>query len=603
MTSIEKVDFYISIDGSTIDPAMSAAVEMFEVDSTLHKPSMATITLYDPDLVYIDQSSIEPGKALVIQIGSPAKDIFDGEIVEIEPEFTNQGARLLIRAFDRMHRLSHGDHTRSFQNVKVSDLVKKLAGEVGLQSAADATASVHPHLLQTNQTNLAFLQAHAAWLGMYLSVKQSTLQCKKFASTTEATLEWNVDLTSFRPRLRGIAHMSKVTVKSWDVKTKNVLVGQASTPTTDIMPKIGTVYKNHYSYSAETLISDCRLETQDDATKLAQAELDRHTSQFIEADGSCYSNPAVLAGVTLNIRNVGTRFSGKYIVTQALHRYTAAEGLTTEFRVSGMNPDGLLAHLLPQVEQPALGVGLMVGVVTNNNDPKHYGRVKLKLPWLSDYDETDWARVVGVGGGKERGLFVLPEVNDEVLVGFEQGDLNRPYVLGGLWNGKDSLPISTTEAVVNGEVVKRVFHSRSGHKITIDDSKDKAGISIIDKTGNNKIVITSSDNKLEIATDGDITVTTQANATVTATGDIKVEASGALGITSTGDMSLKSNGNITIDAAMGLSLKSTGDDLTVEAGTNLNASANIKATLKGNAGVDVTSSAITNIKGSLLNLN
>jgi uncharacterized protein involved in type VI secretion and phage assembly len=98
--------------------------------------------------------------------------------------------------------------------------------------------------------------------------------------------------------------------------------------------------------------------------------------------------------------------------------------------------------------------GLAVGVVTDNNDPLQQGRVRVKYPWLSDDDASYWARVVALGAGKERGLQLLPEVNDEVLVGFELGNMEYPYVLGGLWNALDTLP---EPGAISGGVQKRVL--------------------------------------------------------------------------------------------------------------------------------------------------
>jgi len=89
--------------------------------------------------------------------------------------------------------------------------------------------------------------------------------------------------------------------------------------------------------------------------------------------------------------------------------------------------------------------GVTVGIVTNNKDPDGLGRVKATLPWMADQIETDWARVVTPMAGGSRGVYFLPEVDDEVLVAFEHGDPGSPYVLGGLWNGKDKPPESNSD--------------------------------------------------------------------------------------------------------------------------------------------------------------
>src|SRR3972149_536693 len=84
--------------------------------------------------------------------------------------------------------------------------------------------------------------------------------------------------------------------------------------------------------------------------------------------------------------------------------------------------------------------GVVPGIVTNNQDPDGLGRVKIKFPWLSDDNETDWVRIATLMAGGQRGGFFLPEVGDEVLVAFEHGDINHPYVIGALWNGVDKPP-------------------------------------------------------------------------------------------------------------------------------------------------------------------
>ncbi|MDQ3855312.1 MAG: phage baseplate assembly protein V, partial [Chloroflexota bacterium] len=130
---------------------------------------------------------------------------------------------------------------------------------------------------------------------------------------------------------------------------------------------------------------------------------------------------------------------------------------------------------------------MVVGLVTNNQDPDGLGRVKVKFPWLSDEDESSWARIVTPMAGNDRGLYFLPEVDDEVLVAFEHGDVRFPYVLGALWNGKDKPPESNDD----GRNDQRTIKSRSGHIIRLDDG-DEAKLEILDKTGNNSIVINAS---------------------------------------------------------------------------------------------------------------
>jgi uncharacterized protein involved in type VI secretion and phage assembly len=216
-----------------------------------------------------------------------------------------------------------------------------------------------------------------------------------------------------------------------------------------------------------------------------------------------------------------------------VHRQAAADGYTTAFSISGLHPSSLL-HLLAPESEPAISSNLVIGIVTDNQDPENLGRVKVKYPWLSADHSSDWARVIAVGGGKERGVQFLPEINDEVLVGFEQGDINSPYVLGGLWNGQDA-PVAPASAIVKGgQVQRRIIRSRSGHEIVLDDSNSDASIIITDKAGNQ------------------ITLDSQGRAiTITSTGDLKLKASGNMALEAQGRVSLKASGGVEIDGQGG----------------------------------------------------
>jgi uncharacterized protein involved in type VI secretion and phage assembly len=194
--------------------------------------------------------------------------------------------------------------------------------------------------------------------------------------------------------------------------------------------------------------------------------------------------------------------------------------------------------------------GVAVGVVTNNQDPDKLGRVKVRFPWLSDEDESQWARIAAPMAGKERGIYFLPEVDDEVLVAFEHGDIRFPYVVGALWNGKDAPPAANDDGKNNIRLIK----SRSGHVVKLNDEDGKETIEIIDKSEKNSIVIDTAKNTITITSDKDITLKA-------------------------------ANGTITLDAQK-IAVKSSADSK-VEAG----------------AGMDVKASGTLNIKGATVNIN
>ena len=196
-----------------------------------------------------------------------------------------------------------------------------------------------------------------------------------------------------------------------------------------------------------------------------------------------------------------------------------------------------------QTNPPSSLLGVVIGIVTNNEDPEGLGRVKVRFPWLSETDESAWARIATPMAGAQRGLYCLPEVDDEVLVAFQHGDMRFPYVLGSLWNGQDAPPATNEDGTNNIRLMK----SRSGHEIRLDDTEGAAKIEIVDGSGNNRIVIDTAHNAVTITAAQDITLSAP-NGTLTleaqtlalkAAAATTVEAGSTVDVTASGSMTLK----------------------------------------------------------------
>ncbi|RAV11468.1 phage baseplate assembly protein V [Paenibacillus contaminans] len=173
-----------------------------------------------------------------------------------------------------------------------------------------------------------------------------------------------------------------------------------------------------------------------------------------------------------------------------------------------------LMELLQNGEQSGEQMqGVVIAIVTNNQDPENMGRVKLQFPWRKGDDESHWARIATLMAGGGRGSFFLPEVEDEVLVAFEMGNIDHPYVIGALWNGQDAPPekngngnndIRKITSRSGHEIIfddksgkeKVTLHTKSGHRITLDDTSASEKIEIVDQTGSNSIVIDSNANEI-----------------------------------------------------------------------------------------------------------
>lgn len=209
--------------------------------------------------------------------------------------------------------------------------------------------------------------------------------------------------------------------------------------------------------------------------------------------------------------------------------------------------------------------GVTVGIVTNSKDPDGLGRVKVKFPWLSGEEESYWARVLTPMAGKDRGIYFLPEVDDEVLVAFEQGNMAFPYILGSLWNGKDKPPIKNDDGKNNQRVIK----SRSGHMIVLDDTEGKEQIIIQDKTGKNQIVINSKDNKMDIKVEKDLTIEAKGKIIFKSSNDdISIECK---------NLAIKTQQNYNLEAGKNCTIKAKAKyELSAQSGLGIKCSAGVK---------------------------
>lgn len=227
-----------------------------------------------------------------------------------------------------------------------------------------------------------------------------------------------------------------------------------------------------------------------------------------------------------------------------------------------------ISEILEQNRRPESKIfGVVVGIVTDNkDDPEKLARIKVIMPQISGEEKSNWARVATFMTGKKgMGSFFLPENEDEVLVAFENGDINRPFIIGSLWNGKDEPPLTNED----GENNIRMIKSRSGHIIRLDDKDGEEKIEIVDKSEKNMIVIDTKDNKISIVSEADIKISAP-NGTVTIEGkDIEIKSEASAKIEGE-DIEIKSNSSTKVEAGAGMELKAS-SDMTIKGSTvNIN---------------------------------
>lgn len=508
--------FYIRIDGRPAPKDLTNSLIEIVVEDNLHLPDMFAIQLHDNNLKWSNSDLLAIGKAVEISAQAPQPKsrqlgprtvLIEGEITGLEPDILENGIpSLTIRGYDRAYRLHQGRRTRSFLKSTDSEIVQRLAEEVSLKSdGIKPTKTIHEHVVQSNQTNMDFLLERAKRLGFDLYVEGETLY---FAPPEPMHLEpprltWGENLLSFHSCLSVVHQVDEVLVRSWDPQTKREIVSRASETTSP--PEVSGTAKTEQRFKGSNQVVVSRpVESQAEADALAQGLRDEIGGQLIQAEGTCLGDPQIGAGTKIEIAGLGEQLDGHYFVTAAVHAYRAEEVYKTLFTIGGREPQTLSAMLQRASHSFDPGRGVVVGLVTNNKDPQGLGRVKVKYPGLDDLDESPWVRIASPMAGQNRGFYYLPEINDEVLIAFEQGSVRRPYLLGMLWNGPDKPP-AANQAVVDGDgkVNKRIIRSRSGHEIVLDDTSGQEQIVISDQAGN---TITMAKDAMTIKVKGNLEI-------------------------------------------------------------------------------------------------
>jgi len=642
MPATYRSQFSLAIDGTAASEDLIADILQVSVEESLHQLSMFTLIISNnyfsgsSTATWTHMSKFAIGKKIKIGFtssttGDPNFDdastayILEGEITAIETDFTEEAkAPIIIRGYDVSHRLHRGRCSQSFLNMTDSDIVSKLARESGITvGTVTATTPVHKYVFQENQTNMEFLQERAARNGFELYMQDGELNFRKPTKGAELSLKWLKDLSSFRIRVTGAEQVSSVEVRGWDYKTKKAIVSTASTEaviTSNTSGK-GSASSTKFSSSPKMIVVDQPVFSTAESDKIAQSLCDEIGGEFIHADAKGTGNPLIRAGKVIKLTDMGN-YSGSYYVTETHHLFQNGY-YTTHFSVRGLRGGDLYSMLSSKTRlQP--GQTMLVGIITNNNDPDKLGRVKVKFPTLTEADESNWARVVGVGAGANRGFDCLPEVDDEVLVAFEHGDIHRPYVIGGVWNGTDAPPTVVTDSVVGGKVRLRTFKTRVGHQLqfveedkgavkkgvylnTIDGHNlrldDSTKFAELETTGGHKFRADDDSKVISLTSTGDITVKT---GTSGSTKDLTINAAN-MTLTATTNITLKVGTNKIVISTSGIVVEGTQVQIKGTASAKMEApSINVEGsamnTIKGGL-VNVEASGIAIVKGSLVKIN
>jgi len=546
----------IEIDGSELDPEVESALESALVLDRLAMPDMFQLVFRDPARDVLSKAGLKIGAGVVVSTSSVDSDspatLIDGEVTSIEAEYDSLGTRAVVRGYDRSHRLAAGRRTQTFQNVKYSDIAQQIAGDAGLSADVDDSGGTLEHVLQANQSDLDFLYSIAKRIGFDCRVEGEKLLFKKpqasstapdageFAGEDPTQLVWNDTLLEFRARMSAVGQVKTVKVRGWDVQKKEAVIGEASVEATNADISMSNADLADKVHGDTLVVVDHPVEAQDAADQLAAARAEQVGSAAFEATAVAMGSPALKAGVAVHISGVDEALEGKWVISGSRHEFGNGP-YRTSLEFTGRQDRSLSGAITGGAAPGSHIPGVVIGVVTDNADPDANGRVRVKFPWLADDAESWWARIVMPGAGNGYGMIWMPQVGDEVLVAFEHGDVSRPLVLGGLWNGQDAIPFENDRHLDQGSVTFCGFVSRTGHQLNFWESADDISIQLLTKGGSMELVLDEMNGELRVTADGKISFE--------ATGDIELKTDGAFKVKAKTGLSLEADGQVKVKGA------------------------------------------------------
>jgi phage protein D/phage baseplate assembly protein gpV len=584
----------IDLEGMPIEAAVIDKLLDVRVELGLCAPAQATLRFFDADFKLCDRQLFRVAKAIEIKfpgLDANVTNVFTGDIVAVGVDVgADDLAELVITAYDRSHRLSRQTTSATFLRQSYRDMISTLARRHGLRSDVQSgkLTTELAYFLQTTD-DLSWLTEVTRRTGTQWRVDGQTL--KVFAPPLAGdgpTVVYGEDLLRWRTRVTGLERNDQVQVRGWDPMAKQTIVSTSNANpaylSTAALATSGRSAARQFG-SARRETGTTVLTSTEEANEVANAYRSRSTSVEVRARGETFGRPDIVPGKMITVNGVGSLMSGKYYVSAVEHVYNT-RGHVTRFTAGTLSPDSL-ADLVGGTAAGAAGGmrGPMIGIVTNINDPDGIGRVKVKLPVLGDDTESDWARLAMPGAGPQRGLMLLPSINDEVLVLFEQGDPRRPLIVGAVWNGKDKPPIAVSSAQRSGKVKRWGLKTVSGHTLTfIDDDAASGRLEIVLVDGKNKIVLGKQ--RIEVFADNT---------------DIELKSGQAQVLLSNGQDVVIKGVKVSIEAQT--ELKLGGVSVTANAKSKLALGSNGIGELKATGTLSVSAGGITEVKGTLVKIN
>lgn len=568
------VTLTILIDGV----AIPASVEIYSVDiwQELNRIPRAKIAILDGNTAdqtfsVSEQDWFVPGNPIEIQMGSGSGEntVFSGLVTGQSIKIRSNGSSLLmIDCADAAIKMTTTPRSRYFYEMSDSDAFEMIiSGYNGLSPEIGPTGPVLQELLQFQSTDWDFILSRADVNGMFCLADGGSIWIQKpdFNQKPVTKVAYGHNLLEFDAEMDGTTQFGSVKSSAWDYSKSEPDEADARSVSPISPGNISSADLSGSFENSEWLLRSGAKITSEVLHNWANAKLMKHELAKIRGRAKIKGMSGVKPGSVITLEGVGDRFNGNAYVSGVKHEFYEGEWLSDlQF---GISPEWF-SEVYKISETAASGMlpavsGLQIGLVTQiENDPEGDDRILVRLPMIDTQEQGVWARLATMGAGSERGVIIRPEIGDEVVVGFINGDPNQPIILGSLNSSAKPAPISSSDD--NDE---KGWVTRGGIKFLIDDSAPSVRIEM----PSGKEVSVNDD-------DGEISVTDE-----------------------NGNKLLMNSEGISLESTADISIKATGD-LKLE-GTNVNVTAATAFKAEGSASAEVSSTGSTTVKGSIVQIN
>ena len=567
------VTFTVKINGNAIPKTFE--VYSLTVLKEVNRIPSARVTLIDGDPAKekfnaSDDALFVPGQAIELHAGRQAKEdmIFKGVIVSHAIAVRKNGSsQLKLECKDVAFKMTQGNKSAHYSDVKDSDIANTLFSNSKISvSSIEETSFKHPDMMQFNCTDWDFLLTRMDVNGKLVMIDdgKATIKAPDFSPDPALTLQYGATIHEFDAEMDARNQYAGVKALSWDPAGQEIV---------DIDGQKSSAVKENGNFSSDDLAKVTGLKAQvlrdggnvprEVLQAWANANMQKSLLAKIRGRVSFDGYALIKPGDLIQLQGIGDRFNGKLFVSAIRHEVLNGGWITTaQF---GMSPDWISEKF--NVDQPFGLVppirGLHIAIVEKlEKDPKGEDRIQVKIPMIN-INEAIWARVATMDAGNKRGSFFRPDKGDEVLVGFINDDPNQAMILGGLNSSKKPAPL--TAADKNEE---KGFFFASKMKMLFNE-KDKS--MTFETPGGNKLILSEKDKGITIQDQN-------------------------------GNKVLLNKDGITLESSKKLILKSSSGDIEAE-GMNIKHTAKSQFKAEGSAGIELTSSAVAKLKGSLVQIN